>query len=194
MSKYEASLHAIERTVQRLNIPREHAAHHLNQLMETAVEVEHSGNGIAYEHPKSKTRIIVDEKKKIIITIYPHEQDERVSKMALLSDFYLIEVLKNAFDERYKLLNHQLNSLEVDRSQKMVELSELKARYHNAVTDRRKELIINSYKESHKELENINSEISLLNSKIQCMINEVERITCLKMFTPYSQFDIQKEV
>ena len=189
MLKYGVTAHATDRAVERLNIPREHAAHHLNQLMETAIEIDHTGNGIAYEHPKTKTRLILDKEKKLIITIYPHEHDDRVPRQAMLSDYYLLEALKIAFDERHRMLTKDLSDLELKRAEKMLEQATLKSRVFSAVTDSSKESIRIDYKYLSDDIMRLNREISLLTSKIQRMVNEIEKITCIDVEHPFTELE-----
>lgn len=189
MVKYGVSTHATERAVERLNIPREHAAHHLNQLMETAVEIDHTGNGVAFEHPKTKTRLIVDKDKKMIITIYPHEHDDRVPRAAMISDFYLLNSLLDSFNHRYGLLMGDLTGLEMKRAEKTLEQVSLKSSILSAVTDLKKGAYKAEYKFVSDELLHLNREIALLTSKIQRMSNEISKITATPIKNPFTELE-----
>lgn len=66
--------HAIERALERLESPQKQMKSHisawLRQLMTTAVYVGEKGNGRIFDHPNTRTRMVLDKKKDIIVTVY----------------------------------------------------------------------------------------------------------------------------
>ncbi|QVY62952.1 hypothetical protein [Cytobacillus gottheilii] len=80
MKKYRVTQHACFRATERLGVTVEHASNHLNQLMQTAFyqgDLTHPDGKIrrAFDHYKSKTRLILGEDDEII-TVYKFPEEE----------------------------------------------------------------------------------------------------------------------
>lgn len=76
MKLYEVTAHAVERAVERLGRKREHAANELIQRMQTAVYVGTSGHGRIFDHYRTRSRIVVDKTRDIVVTVYSMDTDE----------------------------------------------------------------------------------------------------------------------
>jgi uncharacterized small protein (DUF1192 family) len=66
--------HAIERALERLKSPQEQAktqvSNWLKTLMQTATYVGDKGNGRIFDHPNTRTRLVLDKNKDVIVTVY----------------------------------------------------------------------------------------------------------------------------
>lgn len=147
--KYNPSYHAIERARQRFGIAEEHAKNWYNQLMENAIYVSTQPDGkVMYKHAGKDTIIVVDDTKKVIVTILtPHneyvQQTQEVSKTftqsldnnAIISKAR--DVIKRELSKFRRQFTKETRLLTIEHAELNVEIAQLtlnKARAKSPIT------------------------------------------------------------
>jgi hypothetical protein len=129
MKQYKVSQHAIDRAVERLGFPLEHAKNNLVSLMQTASYVGDApgkqGVGKVYDHYKSRTRMIISQDG-TIITAY---------KMPTLLETLPAEIvgtIKRKIDGLIRKYNTEARAIERKRAEKNLEIAQLQLNRANA--------------------------------------------------------------
>ena len=110
--KVEISMHAEERAVERLGVPKHQAKHHIRQLLQHAQEVQHTKRGITFEHKKSKTLIILNRTKSVVLTVYKvNPEPVAIEQMKpVVTDDRLVKALQEEYMHSEYELKHTIFS------------------------------------------------------------------------------------
>ncbi len=141
VKRYNVTKHAAERAMQRLGCktPAE-ASRYLNDLMQTAIMQGHTMDDCyAYDHHKSRTRLIFDDSKQAVVTVYNMKEAiapvAGVQPIALPAE--LLTELKRkagAFLRKYMRRNRELERAIIEAKIAVLENERKKLRVNNPAT------------------------------------------------------------
>lgn len=111
--KVEISMHAEERAVERLGVPKHQAKHHLRQLLQHAQEAKHTKRGVTFEHKKSKTLLILNRSKTVVMTVYKMNPAPVAIEQVkpIITDDHMVKALQEGYmQSEYELKNVIFNA------------------------------------------------------------------------------------
>ncbi|TXK24511.1 hypothetical protein [Bacillus amyloliquefaciens] len=188
MKHYEVTRHAVDRAVERLGISRPQAAGHIRNLMQTAFYVgdlsnEHGHRTKAFDHIKSRTRLIVDGIR--VVTVYKMAdplapvEDNPTAGTPLITELpdELKTVLKRKSDVLIVRHKRELRSLTIQLAEKNLEIAQLelnraKARAHKiiAVIDAKIAVARSEYASINEKATAIKSEIESIEKGVAAYV------------------------
>ncbi|MDQ0270775.1 hypothetical protein [Cytobacillus purgationiresistens] len=134
MRNYIVTKHAIERAYERLGISRKNAAHHLNQLMQTAFyqgETQDQGSvRKIYDHHKSRTRIFVEDNH--IITVYKFPEEAITPQPTLPYIDEISQLIKRKFAKSEREFKRKERTLSIELAEFNLELATLRLNFAKA--------------------------------------------------------------
>lgn len=171
---FQVSEHAIQRIVERLDIPAESAVTHVNQLMQTAIfEGRKKSNGRKaariYFHQKSDTEIRVINS--TVVTVI-----ERKGKMNIEADF-LRPVLDREIRKITRESTRQIRNIERRLAGAYRELSERMMNYANARNPITRGTIADRVEQAEKHIDELLRSIERMKDDTQTKISTIEMIT-----------------
>ncbi|KYC77827.1 hypothetical protein B4090_3995 [Bacillus licheniformis] len=152
MKQYEVTKHAIDRTVERLGINREHAKGHLLNLMQTAYYVGQQSNANGritkiFDHINSRTRLLVNDS--AIVTVYPMADPLDATATELPDE--MKTALRRKANAMIRRIKRETRALNVQLAEKNLEIAQLELNRAKA--------------RSNKVIASIDEKISVLKSE-----------------------------
>jgi len=177
-NKYSLTRHAKKRVIERLGVISEQAINHVNQLMQTAYLQGHTkgrhGFCRVYDHPKTKTRLIVANDCDKIITVYKFP--ESVDKTGIRTDFLrpLLEREKRKIDRHY---TRAIRKLELQYAENLRELADMAINRARARNPKTRELIAERMADRREEGERLTEKIERLQDEWKAKVKVIEVIS-----------------
>ncbi len=165
MRRYEVNDHAIDRTVERLGIMREHARNYLNQLMQTAYytgdTTYRGGTSRVFDHYKNRVRIIV------------HKDCDRIITVYRFPDETFADEIKRTIQRTYRKAKQQFTrnkrTIMIEIAELNVEIAQLSLNKVKAKSPKVQSII-------QSKIESIHSKINELQSNANKIAAEFERV------------------
>lgn len=164
MKQYKVSQHAIDRAVERLGFPLEHAKGNLVSLMQVAVYQGDTQSRMGkptkvYDHYKSRIRMVVSEDG-TIVTCY------RIPTLLDTLPSEIVGTIKRKIDGLLRSYNKEARAIERKRALKNLEIAQLQLNRANARSPKVVASIDVKIGEYKTELRGINIEAGELTKKI----------------------------
>lgn len=178
--KVEISMHAEERAVERLCIPKHQAKQHLRQLLQNAKEVQHTKRGITFEHKKSNTLIILNRSKSVVLTVYKMNPEpvavERVKP--IVTDDRLVKAIQLEYVQSEYELKHTIFSAKLAEHTLLMKLYKTRIKLLDAKGKKLNKLLekedslVGEIKVVQQLAEDSNRKLALLESQYKSAIGD----------------------
>lgn len=164
MKPYKVTQHAVNRAVERLGLPAEHAKSHLVQIMQSAYyqgdQENHAGNTTkVFDHHKTRTRLIVDNDK--IVTVYKMPETSTLIPSVFADE--IKRLIKRQLTKAKREFTRNYRSLEINAAELNIEIAQLRLNHAKA--------------RSPKVKLSINAKLDELMTKYKRIESEIDKVT-----------------
>lgn len=177
VSTLKISEHAINRAVERLNCAREHAEHHIRQLLSCAAfhgeGANPQGKTEVYVHHKTRTSIVVSRINREVITVYGPEDSPVTTKLTVGRLAY---VMKRELRLLTTQLRREANRLIEQQAELNVRIAELALNKARCKAPHTRELIQTRIDEVTSHVTALAQEIDAKLTEIKTAENEVKAV------------------
>lgn len=178
--KVEISMHAEERAVERLGIPKHQAKLHIRQLLQNAKEVQHTKRGITFEHKKSQTLIILNRSKSVVMTVYKMNPEPVATQhiKPVVTDDRLVKALQDEYMGSEYELKHTIFSAKIAEHTLQMKLYKTRIKLLDAKEKKRNKLLekedslVGEIKVVQQLAEDSNRKLALIESQYKSAIGE----------------------